>query len=260
MLIKAINVLTCIQIKELKLDKIGLCVRDSLESENLTNPKFYKRGMNTLNYTFLCLHNLTDQTFSNINAINPSITRFYNTIKRGKYDFMRIINMIKGWTNLEFSMSEKDWLLNFKNAFIMITSALQNPMFIKWNSICLNVRIQRYKFKDYWLSKWESTDSLYHGQSYLHLIDSLQFKLQNYSLVLDDEEIKQLSEEFSEYLSDWNFMWEFIIPMRYLESVFISDTQAKEIKDNENWYVFANEISKAKSISCSLNFVTKSEL
>ena len=141
----------------------------------------------------------------------------------------------------------------------MINSNQQEPMFIKVSTLSLQIWIDEYKH-DFWFTKRDTADHPYNGRSYLHFIDSSLLKLHNYSHAWTEAEIKEITNELSADFFTSKYECEFIIPMRFLDSVFIHEFQAEKIIDSEHWDDFINEICNANKFSCSLRLIKRSEL
>ena len=163
----------------------------------------------------------------------------------------KIINNIKGWSNLEFNKYyySNFWKLCFVNADIWIKSSQEELIFIKWRKFYCSVNIKEIKDK-FWFEKDDV--SQLDNSVFLHLKDPEGFELCDYARVEDKEETKLFESDNSAYISENSNNWEFIVSMKYLDSVNIYDSQASEIINSENGSLFINEIIRANTFTLSI--------
>ena len=137
---------------------------------------------------------------------------------------------------------------------ILIKSNKQESIFVKWKSFIWYISINKIN-DDFWFSKKE-TDDIHEEQRCLHIINSDEYNFEDWEWVFDKVEMKILNNEFlSETIISGN-EWEFVIPMRYLESVDIPHEQISKIIKHEDKIIFIKELFKAPKFECSLNFFT----
>ena len=163
-----------------------------------------------------------------------------------------MLKEIKSWPNLEFKNSKTNglWKLTFSKVPIFVKQDQQNFVFIKWRSfVCylnINEIYEKFRFiKDEFTSNSEST--------LLHITDSNSFEFHDFERMQDEEVINQLQNEFlinafSEYIDNG----EFIIPMWYLDTINIDESQASDLVLNDQGIYFINEIRKAKKFLWSI--------
>ena len=163
----------------------------------------------------------------------------------------RIINNIKGWSNLEFNKYyySNFWKLCFVNAGVCIKSSQEELIFIKWRKFYCSVNIKEIKDK-FWFEKDDV--SQLDNSVFLHLKYPEGFELCDYARVEDKEETKLFESDHSAYISENSNNWEFIVSTKYLDSVNIDDSQASEIIKSENGSLFINEIIKANTFVLSI--------
>ena len=163
----------------------------------------------------------------------------------------RIINNIKGWSNLEFNKYyySNFWKICFVNADICIKSNQEDLIFIKWRKFYCSVNIKEIKDK-FWFEKEDK--SQLDNSVFLHLKDPQGFEFCDYARVEDKEETKIFETDHSDNISENSNNWEFIVSMKYLDSVNIDDSQASEIINSENWSLFINEIIRVNTFTLSI--------
>ena len=201
-------------------------------------------------------HELSDKFFENINEINLKTLNFkiWNGII-GKFDYIRIMKNIKNGVNLYFwKCSDYDtWVLEFKNVPILIKSNRQESIFVKWKSFIWIVSINKIS-NDFCFSKRE-TGAIHNDRRFLYIINSDECNFENWEKV-SDKEVKILNDEFSSDSIISNNDHEFIIPMRCLNYVDISNEQISKIMEHDDKIIFIKELCEAPKFNCSLNFST----
>ena len=252
----AIEALKNVRDLELKIDRFTLLLNSSFDSEQLTNPAFFKKGVGLINYYFKNMHYLTDEIINNINLIRPENIRFwmsYGVVD--DYDYIRILQNIKSWSNFEFNKTFKNssWL-TFTNALILIRSNNHDPFFVKWSKFSCSIHINEINQK-YSFLKVKSNDAKNKSLTFLKLINSDTIKICDYSNVTNDKEIKQLQNQYPELLSEWENKCEFVIPMKCLDSVDFWENQSTEIINSEYKIDFIKEVCITPKIYWWLDFL-----
>ena len=251
----AIEVLANIRDLELKIHRISMQVNSSFDSEQLTNPTFFKKGVGLINYYFKNMHYLTDEIINNIDLIRPETIRFWMCYRMvADYDYIRVLQNINSWSNLEFIKTFKNsWWLTFTNALILIKSNNHDTFFVKWSKFSCSIHINEINQK-YSFLKVKSNDARNKSLTFLKLINSDTIKIHNYSNVTNDKEIKQLQNQYSELLSEWENKCEFVIPMKCLDSVDFWENQSAEIINSEYKIDFIKEVCITQKICWRLDF------
>ena len=201
---------------------------------------------------------MNNEFFQNINKINPNllILKFKYGVTE-EFDYIRILKNIKSTINIDFwkYFSLDSCQLSFTNTPIIIKSNYHEPLFIRWKSFLWYADISKLNI-DFWFSKNEDNKISNRNQTFLHFIHSLECIVHNWERIWDKEEIKRIQSNFSSNILISDHEYEFVIPMRFLDYVDISDEQISKIINNDNKSTLIEEISEAKKISCSLNFIT----
>ena len=241
---------------KLKTGIIYLISHTLEQSESLSNPDYYKNGVNWLHFLFYKIHIITEQFISNINTIKPNelIIEFYDGIFH-ESDYMRFLTDFSELPHLELKRRtiEPKWKIVFHNATILIKLIDQEFMFIKGATFVWYLKIKELN-KNYWFTNDNNSDKN-KDYSFIHLANLDNFKISNYYKVQDINEIKQLQDEFLWHLSESKSKWEFIISMKYLYSADIDKEQASQLLYHEHWEQIIKEIYNAPKFSCSLMYL-----
>ena len=240
----------------LRIDRIFLAWNGSENSEKFTNPEFFKNGLNSLDYKFKEIHNLSDVFISNINSLKLSSLSFRLDFKvNGDFDYLKILTHAKNYSYLEFSKwkSSESIDLTFENLPMVIASCLQNSFFIKWRSFMCTIELDKID-KNYWFSKEKPKDCDDAEHTYIHLISSIKYEFKEPLHLSNTSIIKEISNEFSPYLLNCNHKWELIIPMRWLKSVNVKGKQILNFIDNQDLSPLLQEICKATKFNCSFDY------
>ena len=107
--------------------------------------------------------------------------------------------------------------------------------------------------RQFWFSN-KSTDDIDYNKTFLHLIDSKKFEFLDYKYVDDEEEIMKTGEIFSSYQTEWEYKWEFIIPMKFLDSIDISEMENQRLIKEPYRDAYLNKIYYLQSFSWSFDF------
>ena len=251
----AIEALTDVKDLKLRIDYAFLSSKTSEECKLFTNPEYFKNGVQYIIYTFMKNHDIPDEFFDNINSIQPNFLELtYNLGFNYEIDYIKILRSVVNWTNVKLPKRtySNHWSINFTNVPILIKSNDQDHIFIKWQSFLWKVNINEANTK-FWFSENTANINENRNSTFICLIDSGDIYIQNYAIVSEEDELKQLQNEFSNHLSEFNNKWEFVIPMKCLSSVYINQDQISDILINDFKQDFAKAICNAKDITCDVN-------
>ena len=192
---------------------------------------------------------------STINFIKPNSLLFALNYGRADWlDFIKVLKELKNCANLRLeSPTSTSWMFRFKNAIILVKSKTQDPIFIKWRDFVFYVKIYELN-STFWFTKQKSDSAENKDPTYFHLISSDVYEISDYEIIKNKEEFKFSLDESSDYLLREHEGWEFIIPIQYLNSVEVDESQAQVLLSNENWENIIKEISIAKKFSWTLKF------
>ena len=255
----AIEALEDVHNLNLQIDRIILISETLKESGDLTNPKYFRNGVNSIEYTYKDNGELTDEFFDNINDIKPKkLSLSFKYGVKGCFDYFRILTFIENVNELELHLDNWSvlWELNFANTIVILKSSNQHPLFIKWKSFKCIFRFNEMN-KRFWFSVNKSMKNDSTNESFIHFTDSSFIQLKNHTHITDKHEISKLKDELSELLSEWKYEFEFIIPMHNLDSVEIDDRESSEIIESENGPNFIKELYKSPKFECGFNFFKK---
>ena len=163
-----------------------------------------------------------------------------------------LLKEIKSWSDLEFtkSMPIGLWKLTFNKVPIFMKQDERNFVLIKWRRfVCyLNINEIYEKFRFITAESTSTSES-----SLLHITDSNSFEFNDLEWVQDKQVVNQLQKESSiNTLTENIDKGEFIIPMWYLDTIHIDESQASDLVLNDRGIYFINEIRKAKRFLWSI--------
>ena len=136
---------------EIIVNEVLLTPQNTEELETVTNPGFYMKGINAINFTFRIPLDLTNEFFNNISFIKPrllSLNFFKDSIKNS--DFIKILSKIKYCDSLELSKQsflKTGFKLCFKNTSILVKSNVLRPIYIECKNFTWELNANR-------LNKW----------------------------------------------------------------------------------------------------------
>ena len=191
------------------------------ELEDLTNPKYFSKGLSNLDITLKDTIMLTDKFFDNINWIGLKTINFEFAYGiTGSFDIIKILKnapqSIK--LNLRHMYSFDSCSLCFKNVPIkIIQSNYEDPLFVKWNAFTCYVEIDQL-YKNFWFSSVDSETTKDTSETFIHLKYSKEYNFDCCKLIDESEIMKTYKTKFPNHHSMSEC--EFIIPMKYLYSVY----------------------------------------
>ena len=234
---------------ELSFKKISFYPDSTEEIEQITDPEYFKKGVNTIYFYFNKSIVFSDTFFTNINDIRPRsiLLNFGQEIKE-EFELIKILSKIKNCKSLQlfkYCFIDK-WNLSFKNTSILVKSNKFDSIFIEWKNFTWEVIFSQFN-QQFWFTKENSKD-----ETFMHITKWSDLELNDFQ-AWSIEESKLYKNIFSTQLSKCNDELELIIPMSYLNSVNINKEVESSI-DNIFWSEFIKKIWNAPKISWELNF------
>ena len=239
----------------MKICFVNISASNKEELEDLTNPKYFNKGLSGLEIYLNDTIMLTDTFFDNINQIEfKTISLGFAYGVTGSFDI--IIRILKNVPqSVELNLKHKSALnscfLCFTNVPIKIVqSNCEDSLFVNWNAFTCYVEIDQFH-KDFWFSSIDSETTKNTSDTFIHLKYSKEYNFDCSKLIDESEIMKIYKTKFPNH----NLMseCEFIIPMKYLYSVDYSKSIFSLIY-NKDKLEFINEISKAQSIECAVGY------
>ena len=132
---------------EIIVNEVLLTPQNTEELETITNPEFYMKGINAMNFTFKKPLDLTNEFFNNISLIKPRLlilNFFKDSIKNS--DFIKILANIKHCDNLKLSKQsflKTGFKLSFKNISILVKSNVLRPIYIECKNFTWELNANR---------------------------------------------------------------------------------------------------------------------
>ena len=103
-------------------------------------------------------------------------------------------------------------------------------------------------------SKDNSSEGSHKNLSFMHLTNAYIYEFTNHVQVCDKDKIRQLQDEFSVHLSEWQNEWEIFIPLKYLDSVSLNQSQLSDLINSKYWDEFIEEICNCRKLILDFNF------
>ena len=228
------------------------------ELEDLTNPKYFSKGLSNLDITLKDTIMLTDKFFDNINWIGLQTINFeFAYGVTGSFDIIRILKnapqSIK--LNLRHMYAFDSCFLCFKNVPIkIIQSNCEDPLFVKWNAFTCYVEIDQLS-KNFWFNSVDSETTKDTLDKFIHLKYSKEYNFDFCKLIDESEIMKTYNIKFPNHHSVSEC--EFIIPMKYLYSVYYRSKSILSLISHEDKLEFMNQISKTQKIDCKINYCSE---
>ena len=225
------------------------------ELEDLTNPKYFNKGLSSLDITLKDTIMLTDIFFDNIKWIGLKTISFeFDYGVTGSFDIIRILKNVPQSIklNLRHMYSFDSCSLCFKNVPIkIIQSNCEDPLFVKWNAFTCYVEIDQLH-KIFWFSSIGSETNKDTSETFIHLKYSKEYNFDCCKLIDESEIMKTYKTKFPNHhlMSEC----ELIIPMKYLSSVNYKSKSIPCLISHEDKLEFMKVISKAQKIECEIGY------
>ena len=154
-------------------------------------------------------YKISSQIITNINTLRPKVFSYLNY-----YDHTEISNFIKLFSNIE-DCSKFEWIrnsctrnnLSFTNLPILFKTKEQDLIFITLKRFTWFFDVGELNFKLYFSKSSSKEDNK--DNTFLHLNSSAQYVFEDYKIILEEDKINQIKVEFSEYLSNFDDIFEF---------------------------------------------------
>ena len=237
----------------MKVHFVNISASNKEELDNLTNPKYFSKGLSNLDITLNDTIMLTDAFFDNINWIGLKTIGFeFAYGVTGSFDIIRILKNVPQSIKLDLM---QDYAIDscslwFKNVPIKITqSNCEDPLFVKWNAFTCYVEIDQLD-KNFWFSSIGSETTKDTSDTFIHLKYSKKYNFDCNKLIDESEIMKTYKIKFPNYhlMSEC----ELIIPMKCLYSVDYQSQSINSLISHEDKLEFMKEISKAQNIECTI--------
>ena len=239
----------------MKIKFINISASNKEELEDLTNPKYFNKGLSNLDITLKDTIMLTDNFFDNIKWIGLKTISFeFDDGVTGSFDIIRILKNVP--QNIELKLNHEFALYSCSLGFInvpikIIQSNCEDPLFVKWNAFTCYVEIDQL-YKNFWFSSVDSETTKDTLDTFIHLKYSKEYNFDCYKLIDESEIMKTYKIKFPNHNS--MSKWEFIIPMKYLYSVYYRSRSILSLISHEDKLDFMNQISKAQKIKCKIGY------
>ena len=242
----------------MKIHSVNISASNKEELEDLTNPKYFSKGLSNLDITLKDTIMLTDTFFDNINWIGLKTISFeFDYEVTASFDIIRILKNVT--QNAELNLKHKSWFnscsLCFKNVPIkIIQSNYEDPLFVKWNAFTCYVEIEKFT-KNFWFSLISSETTKDTSETFIHLKYSKEYSFDFCKLIDESEIMKTYKIKFPKHhlMSEC----ELIIPMKYLYSVYYRSESINSLISHEDKLEFMKEISKAQNIECEIGYCSE---
>ena len=252
---QAISILEDIWNIGMKIHFVDIKASNKEELEDLTNPKYFSKGLSNLDITLKDTILLTDKFFDNINWIGLKTINFEFAYGiTGSFDIIRILKNVPQSIklNLKHKYATDSCFLCFKNVPIkIIQSNCEDPLFVKWNAFTCYVEIDQF-YKNFWFSSIGSETTKDTSETFIHLKYSKEYNFDCCKLIDESEIMKAYKIKFPNHHSMSE--WELIIPMKYLSSVNYRSKRIPCLISHEDKLEFIKEISKAQKIECAIGY------
>ena len=240
----------------MKFNFVKISASNKEELEDLTNPKYFNKGLSGLSISLKDTIMLTKYFFDNINQIEFKTISFgFSYGVTGSFDI--IIRILKNIPqSVELNLKHKSALnscfLCFTNVPIKIVqSNCEDPLFVNWNSFACYVEIDQLS-KNFWFSSIDSENTTDNSDTFIHFKYSKEYNFDCCKLIDESEIMKTYKTKFPNHNSMSEC--EFIIPMKFLFSFDYCCKSILSLISNKDKFEFINEISKAQSIECSVGY------
>ena len=175
---QAMSILEDIENIGMKIHSVHIRASNKEELEDLTNPKYFSKGLSNLDITLKETIMLTDRFFDNINWIGLKTISFeFDYGVTGSFDIIRILKNVSQNIKLKFKhqFAFDSCSLCFKNVPIkIIQSDCEDPLFVKWNAFTCYVEIDQL-YKNFWFSSIDSETSKDTSETFIHLKYSKEY-------------------------------------------------------------------------------------
>ena len=242
----------------MKIYLVNIRASNKEELEDLTNPKYFNKGLSNLRITLDDTIMLTNAFFDNINWIGLKTISFeFAYGVTGSFDIIRILKnapqSIK--LNLIHEFAFYSCSLCFKNVPIKIIQLdCEDPLFVKWNAFTCYVEIDQLD-KNFWLTSINSETTKDTSDTFFHLKYSKEYNFDCCKLIDESEIMKSYKIKFPNHHSVSKC--ECIIPMKYLYSVYYRSKSILSLISHKDRLEFMNEISKAQKIVYKINYCSE---
>ena len=225
------------------------------ELEDLTNPKYFSKGLSGLDITLKDTIMLTNTFFGNINWIGLKTISFkFAYGVTGSFDTIKILKNVPQSIklNLRHMYAFDSCSLCFKNVPIkIIQSNCEDPLFVKWNAFTCYVEIDQLS-KNFWFSSIGSETTKDTSETFIHFKYSKEYNFDCCKLIDESEIMKAYKIKFPNHHSMSEC--EFIIPMKYLSLVYYRSKSIPCLISHEDKLEFMKVISKAQKIECEIGY------
>ena len=242
----------------MKIHFVDISASNKEELEDLTNPKYFNKGLSCFNISLKDTIMLTDRFFDNINRIGLKVITFWLAYGvTGSFDIIRILKNApqNEWLNLRHEYATNTCSLCFTNVPIKIIQLnCEVPLFVNWNKFTCYVEIDQLP-ESFWFSWVDSETTKDISNTFIHLKYSKEYKFDCCKLIDESEIMKTYNIKFPDYHSMSEC--EFIIPMKCLFSVDYQSQSILSLISHKDKLEFMNEISKAQKIECEINYWTE---
>ena len=239
----------------MKIHFVHISASNKEELEDLTNPKYFHKGLSILRITLDDTIMLTNTFFDNINWIGLKTIIFeFDDEVTGSFDIIRILKNVPQRIKLNFrhEFTFDSCSLWFKNVPIkIIQSNCEDPLFVKWNAFKCYVEIDQLS-KNFWFSWVDLETSKDTSETFIHLKFSKEYKFDCCKLIDESEIMKTYKIKFPNHHSMSEC--ELIIPMKCLYSVYYRSKSILSLISHEDKLEFMKEISKAQKIQCKIGY------
>ena len=252
---QAISILEDIGNIGMKIHSVHISASNKEELEDLTNPKYFNKGLSNLRITLDDTIMFTNAFFDNINWIGLQTINFeFAYGVTGSFDIIRILKNVPQSVKLvlihEYAIDSCS--LRFTNVQIKIVqSNCEDPLFLKWNAFTCCLKIDQLS-KDFWFSSIDSETTKDTSETFIHLKYSKEYNFDCCKLIDGSEIMKIYNIKFPNHHSMSEC--EFIIPMKYLYSVNYQSKSIISLISHEDKLEFMNQISKAQNIECAISY------
>ena len=242
----------------MKINFVSIKASSIEELEDLTNHKYFHKGLSNLDITLKGTIMLTNTFFDNINWIGLKAISFeFDYGVAGSFDIIRILKNVP--QNIELNMKHMSVLyscsLNFTSVPIkIIQSNCEDPLFVKWNAFTCYVEIDQLS-KNFWFSSVDSETTKDTSETFIHLKYSKEYNFDCRKLIDQSEIMKAYKIKFPNHHSMSEC--ELIIPMKYLYSVYYKCKSILSLISHEDKLEFMKEISKAQNIECIIGYCSE---
>ena len=242
----------------MKIEFVCISASNKEELEDLTNPKYFNKGLSDLEIYLNDTIMLTNTFFNNINWIGLKTISFrFDYEITGGFDIIRILKSVTHNVKLDLihEYAIDSCSLCFKNVPIkIIQSNWEDPLFVKWNAFTCYVEIDQLS-KNFWFSSIGLETTKDTSDTFIHLNYSKEYNFDCSKLIDESEIMKTYKIKFPNYhlMSEC----EFIIPMKYLYSVNYRSKSILSLISHEDKLELINQISNAQKIECEIGYCSE---